>query len=386
MNTRLVKRARGAAAVELAITMVVLVPLMFFALFLQDFVYYRLNGQEPVLNAQLDHVTPDYMNNDPDVGGQNRLKYCDHTSAYDSYEQGYDCNGDSGGGGGGAGGPGGVTGGSAAKIGHHHATGAHQCWLGGGQQLQCGNSKTGGIEIVTGTAMTEFHATGWNKGGLMTCSAQLNVFNWIIPRQINQEGGWLWSKKANTNKTQYGKKGGGSRQGETQWDDNAYGIGDVHTDGSSTGSNSGVGDGESEMGSWLMSKEELAQLVDPWALTHIDTVKPLSYAPATDSLEPGKIPGTDSPYNPLLSRTGHYYNKYASNAVSSAESWQSGVKDFLSDNAFKDGYGDTLKSVPVMWSPDKTRPGYKGGYASGYADSRQANVNRSEFPQEWGPK
>jgi hypothetical protein len=375
-------RRRGAAAVEMSITMVVLIPLIFFALFLEDFVYYRLNGQEPLISAQWDHVTPDYMKQAPDVGGMNRLKYCDHTAAFDSYQQQFDCQGaggaeedDDGGGGGGLGISGG---GGGSKIGHHHATGAHQCWLGGGQQLRCSVDRSGGVDIVQGKPMTGFHgATTWNRGGLATCSAQLNVFNWIIPKSISQGGGWLWSKKENINKTQYGKAGGGDNAGSKEWNEN-YSIADAHTDGSSSGGGTG---------SWLMSKEELSMMVDPWALTHIDAVYPLSMALLTVKNPPGKVVGIDAPYNPLLARTGWYYNLYAKEGLNKAHMWHRDMKFFLDPKSQEDGYGDHLHSVPVMWKPEKERTGYKGGYASGYEDSRQKSANRpNKFPETWGPK
>ena len=380
------RNVRGAAAVEMAITMVVLIPLIFFALFLEDFVYYRLNGQEPLISAAWDHITPDYMTVAPDVGGMNRLKYCDHTAAYDSYQQQFDCQGA-----GGAEEPEegdgySATGGSD-KIGHHHATGAHQCWLGGGQQLKCSIDKSGGMEIVAGDAMTGFFGSAWNRGGIANCSAQLNVFNWIIPQGISQGGGWLWSKKKLTNHTQFGKKGGGSRAGEKGWSDE-YGIADAHKDGAGIQATDAPGDGDKDMGSWLLSKEKHAMLVDPWALTHIKPVKPLTDALLADATPPGSLlPGIDKPFNPLLARTGYYYTQYGKTPADDAMQWNSDMKDFLSDDSRKDGTGDNLKSVPVMWVPEKTRPGYKGGYASGYEDSRAQAANRpNEFPKVWGPQ
>ena len=376
-------RKTGAAAVEMAITMVVLIPLIFLALFLEDFIYYRLNGQEPLIAAAWDHITPDYMTTAPDVGGMNRLKYCDHTAAFDSYDKEFDCQGA-----GGAEEPGDgdmATGGASADIGHHHATGAHQCWLGGGQQVKCGINKLGGNGIVVGSAMQQFFGSPWNKGGIATCSAQLNVFNWIIPKGISKGGGWLWSKKATTNRTQFGKKGGGSRDGEKSWGSD-YGIGDAHKDGSSVQATDNQGDGEGEMGSWLMSKEQHAVLVDPWALTHIDAVSPLSGSPLTNSLYPGQTPGVDAPYNPLLSRTGFYYRKYGESAISTGKGWHDDMKDFLSSESGEDGKGDNLESVAVMWKPEKTRPGYKKGFASGYQDSRQGSYSGDGFPVTWGPK
>jgi hypothetical protein len=269
-------------------------------------------------------------------------------------------------------------GGGGSKIGHHHATGAHQCWLGGGQQLRCSVDRSGGVDIVQGKPMTGFHgATTWNRGGLATCSAQLNVFNWIIPKSISQGGGWLWSKKENINKTQYGKAGGGDNAGSKEWNEN-YSIADAHKDGSSSGGGTG---------SWLMSKEELSMMVDPWALTHIDAVYPLSMALLTVKNPPGKVVGIDAPYNPLLARTGWYYSLYAKEGLNKAHMWHRDMKFFLDPKSQEDGYGDHLHSVPVMWKPEKERTGYKGGYASGYEDSRQKSANRpNKFPETWGPK
>lgn len=379
MKTRL--HPRGAAAVEMAITMVVLIPLIFFAIFLQDFVYYRLNGQEPLVGAQWDHVTPDYMKNKPDVGGMNRLKYCDHTAAYDSYNRDFDC----------AGAPGGAdeadTGdgdgasasGGSAGVGHHHAVGAHQCWLGGGKQIRCGIDTNAGIQLNAGTAMQEYHVSPWNKGGLATCTAALNVFNFIIPQQ---KDGWLWSKKKATNRTQFGKAGGGDREGEKKWaKEGDYTIDNAHKDGASTNATDNQGDGDAQMGSWLMSTESMAMFVDPWALTTFKDVMPLEGAPATDSAQPGKVPGTDT-YNPLLDRTGHYYMKYGNDALGKADSWHGDMKDYLSSDSQSDGKGDHLRSVPVTWSKDIGRPGYKCCNGSGKTDPARPN----EFPKGWGPQ
>jgi hypothetical protein len=54
-------RARGAAAVETAVTMIVLVPLIFYTLFLEDMLAYKLENQEPGIVAAWDYTTNDYM-------------------------------------------------------------------------------------------------------------------------------------------------------------------------------------------------------------------------------------------------------------------------------------------------------------------------------------
>lgn len=386
---KLQKSRRGAAAVEMAITMVTLIPLIFFALFLEDFAYYRLNGQEPGIAAVWDHLTPNYMKNRPDVGGMNRLKYCDHTSAFDSYKQDFDCNG--GGGMGGSDDSGGedefgTVGGSGGDPGHHHATGAHQCWLGRGKQVRCNASMVQGAPtLVVGDGMTTFFTgsgTGraYNRGGLATCNSQLNVFNWIIPKDISSEGGWLWSKQQNTNRKQ-------SDTGSGQWNETAqgskYSIGQAHADGKAA---------TDQMSSWLMSQEQFSMLVDPWALNHIGTVTPMESMRKiglNDMTGIGQTPGSRAMlgtdiYNPLLDRTNMYYTKYSddANAAGTGKEWLSDMEDFLSSNAGKDGYGDDLDSVPVTWSADSARPGYRGDMGSGWNKTRGGG---NKFPEEWGP-
>ncbi len=393
MKTR--NAPRGAAAVEMAITMVVLIPLIFYALFLQDFVYYRLNGQETLVAAAFDHVTPDYMRQAPDVGGMNRLKFCDHTAAYDSYERDFECEGGGGGSSGGSGGPGTSTTGSSGGLGHHHAVGAHQCWIGGGQEIDCPVSK--GVEISmlprTRPFMT-FFATDWNRGGIATCSAQLKVTNYVIPRMLSSEsGGWLWSKKKLTDRKQLSATGSGTEYKGDQWAEGGS-IGGAHSDFASGefAAQEGPGDGEGEMGSWLFSKEEMGVLVDPWALSDIKEIEPHYGSPITTFLAPGTIPGSDmvpgEDDHPLLTRTGNYYNHYAKDAADKGMDWHKDMvdKDFLDTFSGWDAAGDQLKSVPVTWKKNKPKPGYSGGKASGYADSRAPGANRAnKYPQYWGP-
>ena len=223
-----------------------------------------------------------------------------------------------------------------------------------------------------------FFASNWNRGGIATCSAQLNVFNWIIPQNISQGGGWLWSKKTNTDKKQLGAGTGQSVEGQRSWEENAgYGIDGVHNDGMQGGG----------MGNWLMSKEEFSMLTDPWALTDPDEVHPNDFSIAPMLVWPGKLPGVDI-YNPLLDRTGHYYADYASSALGEAHKWHKdkAISQFLDYTSQVDTVGDHLHSVPVEWAREKTRS-RSDGYASGYEDSRQQSANRpNHFPPSWGPK
>ncbi|MFT3709597.1 MAG: hypothetical protein QM817_18365 [Archangium sp.] len=392
MNSRTRIRARGQAAVELAVTCIALVPLIFFALFLEDFAYYKMEGQEPIVAANSDFVVPDYMKSGPgELARFNRLKFCDHTAGYDSYDVEFECNAPPSGSGGPGTGPGGPTavGNAGDQMGHHHATGAHQCWLGGGQQLDCGVSK--GVDIMaipTSRPFLMFYATNWNNGGIATCSAQLKVFNFIIPRQMGQKGAW-WNKLAQgpggagggddnlalQGKGQFGKGGGADITGASEWQSQTFS--NIHTDGESN---------TTAQNGWLLDKDEMKTVVDPWALTHISAINPHEGSPITTFLPPGTIPGMDF-YHPLLDRTGNYYNYYADDAAKKAMDWEKDMKDkdFLDEFAGWDVAGDNMKSVPVTWMPEKPRE-RNDGYASGYKDSRQQNANRdTKFPASWGP-
>lgn len=388
MKTRTMKR--GQAAVELAITMIMLVPLIFFALFLQDFAYYKTEGQEPVVTANSEFITPDFMKGENfawNVQHFNRLKYCDHTAGYDSYDRDYECDNAGGSGSSGSGGSFGVTGGSAGEMGHHHATGAHQCWIGGGQQVSCSVSK--GVEVAMLPAsqpfMTYFTSAAgpWNTGGIAVCSAQLKIFNWVIPRQLGAKGAWsMQDSKASEagnlalgDKAQFGDGSGKDVTGtQREWKD-SYDFKSIHSD----------GEGSDAMGSWLLAKQEYAVMTDPWALTHISAINPHEGSPITTFLPPGKIPGMDF-YHPLLDRTGNYYNYYAKDAADKAMDWQKDMKDkdFLDEFSGWDVAGDEMHSVPVTWMPAKPRS-RNNGYASGYEDSRQQSANRSQkYPSTWG--
>jgi hypothetical protein len=274
-------------------------------------------------------------------------------------------------------------------MGHHHATGAHQCWLGGGKQLDCSVSK--GIDataIPTSQPFLTFYGTGWNNGGIATCSAQLKVFNWIIPRQLGQKGAW-WNKTASANgggadsdqlalqgKSQFGS-GSGDITGQ-QREYGEYNFQQIHND----------GENNSSMGSWLLDEVKMSQVIDPWALTHIAEVNPHEGSPITTFLPPGTIPGMDF-YHPLLDRTGNYYNYYAKDAADKAMDWEKAMKDkdFLDEFAGWDVAGDNMKSVPVTWMPAVERE-RNNGYASGYKDTRAAQAKQgrgTKYPTSWGP-
>lgn len=374
-------RRRGAAAVELAVCMVLLVPLILYTLFLEDLLAYKLESQEPTITAGWDYITNDYMTGRKDIGRLNRLKFCDHSAAFDSFDPGYDCNGvDASGAAGedtGIGAPTNVTGGQngGGAQGHHQAGAAHQCWLvPGADQVRCRVDREGGMVAVSAaTAATSYLNSGWNKGGMVTCKAKLGVMNYMLPMKFMEWAG----KNDVTNK---GRNSAGAGPNANFVDiDNATKDSTVHADKDNGGN------------AWVLTEETFAVMADPWALNVIDDIGPELGAPMTSTLKPGTALGQDL-YHPLLDRSAHYYNAYASQANTAANSWFSdnaisGGDGLLGDIANMDGAGgvggDNPSSLPVKWSTVPSRPGSPTGYASGWKDDRQSSVSGSRSAYPW---
>lgn len=340
MRTFISRRRRGAAAVELAVTMILLVPLIMYTLFLEDLLAYKLDEQEPTIVAGWDHITPDYQNNSPDVGGMNRLKYCDHSSAFDSYEKDFDC-----------------------EDGNHHEAGtAHQCWMvPGAKQLECTNDTSLGMEILPmNQEFLTWHGT-YNKGGMARCTATLAVMNYFLP---NKFFNWAAHSGAQTEVTGKGKLGG-----------NGWASSDVHGDAKGS---------EAAPSSWFLKEEVFAVMSDPWALNVISDTSPGSF---------GAQRG-----HPFWDRANVYFDDltggFMKQGNSDAKDYRSSLDELIGEKAAQDAdslppcftnCGDDPSSLPLAWKADKTRD-FNDGFASGWEDQRMSSSNRAnEFPQAWGP-
>jgi hypothetical protein len=170
-------RPRGAAAVETAVLMIVLIPLIMYTLFLEDLLAYRLEQDETVYSSAWDPAAFDFRHNLP-VGSKaevtlsdgadivsyvskaNRLIYGDHTSAYNDYQN---------------------TEASLNDNYHHQALTAHQCWLSKtGQQVVCDvDQDIGRVDLTFGFLLR-------NAGGQFTCTARLGVQNYFLPQRFLQ--------------------------------------------------------------------------------------------------------------------------------------------------------------------------------------------------------
>lgn len=217
MRTRL-RAPRGGAAVETAVLMIVLMPLIMYTLFLEDLLAYKLDEQETVVSVPWDLLHHDYMkNSSSDILGQARQAgmqtYWDHTSAWNTYSN---PNHD------------------AQDKDHHQALAAHQCWLAqGGEEVACEWENSTGVLI-------EPKLMPFNKGGKVTCHAILGVENYFLPQQLFQ---W-WGRNPLTKQKRHTSD-------------------DIH--------------GNAASDPYTFPKEYFSVLHDPWALNHIKNTNPMSH-------------------------------------------------------------------------------------------------------------
>lgn len=205
---------RGAAMVELAILMLVLVPLFLFGISLSDVAYHRLEVQEAVVStiwdfSQRNGEPVGSSSHDANAGaevaavqGYNRIMFADHTSAYDD--------------------PADLHGGLEF---HHTQFGVHACFLGRGgdgspysdtsrsSQITCAVDPSGDSDwLVSGK---QFAGSELTKGGLVHCWAKAWLYNFLIPEQFMQDH----SAVALTEKTQHA-----GNPGMTGGKDNVHAI------------------------------------------------------------------------------------------------------------------------------------------------------------------
>ncbi|PTL85836.1 hypothetical protein [Vitiosangium sp. GDMCC 1.1324] len=229
---------RGAASVEMAICMLVIIPVFLYSLFLDDLLRYSLDVQEAAISTVWDLTVQDYgSQGDPGaVQHHARLMFCDHESGKDRYDamtSGTDENGNS------------VSKYSDCEdTDHHKALSAHVCWINdNAEQVTCeGPDKSAGN--VGGGGIYDGYYNQFTNGGLYRCRAKAIVENYLLPKNFLPE----FSGKENT----LTKK---------RWQ------GNVHD-------NSKVGKGGWEGDSYFIKEQHLAVLTDSWALTEQANIAP----------------------------------------------------------------------------------------------------------------
>ena len=213
------RRARGQSTVELAVSMLVIVPTFMYVLFLDDLLRAKLDLEEAVITAPWEYARVNYEEGAAGTGTRTgiRLSWCDHTTAYNSYDRPYDCT----------------------STVHHVAMTAHQCWLTqGAKQVSCSTDTDFG-KLQGTLTMMQVHDK-WNKGGLVRCSARLGVINYYLPQK-------MFSEFAQEDITQA---------------KNMSGSEDVHK----------AGKGLAEPAHILLEEQQAGLVVDSWALGKMERI------------------------------------------------------------------------------------------------------------------
>jgi hypothetical protein len=361
VNARM-RHSRGAATVELAVSMIFLVPLIMYMFFLQDMLVMKLNGQEAAVQAPWDYTVLNYEHRYRDdtqapnpipvgagtPGMMSRSTYCDHTAAYDSYDANADCDDDK----------------------HHTAMAAHECWVGDNSsysgQVRC----SVGIDLLTPNPRDSAIfavATGFGRGGIVSCNQRLGIMNYYLPNKflttfrggegfaVNKDGAGR-EKKRMDSRWAFGNKPVSS---------NAGGDHDTaHTDKEGVEAS---GSGSAGSNYWRLKRTENAMLVDPWAVT-------LSGGRPIGEINPNvpsafSIAGPGS--HPIHARIQAAYSTQ-NGAVSQAERYSNTMQQagFLNGNTRQDGQGDNLTTAAAAFKPADAQQEFGGHWAGQWSDGR----------------
>lgn len=351
--SRRTMRRRGAAAVEMAVTMIVLLPLIFYSLFLEDLLIYHLNWQEAIVTSPWDPLVIDYTKKESAATmamRYNRVAYCDHTVANDSFNAQEDCDDDK----------------------HHKAMTAHQCWMGQGKQVTCGREESVGASV-----QTDF-ANKFGAGGLVHCTARLNVSNWFI---INRFA--TWGKDfIEKDRTKFSKEGGSQGKaaadkhgssGYTVTTETGWVFGRQGEGGGGSSSEEAGGDGTEENNpppaGGTNTDDYFGVVHDPWAVNKPGLVMDSFMNSAKDSS------------HKIYERMSMYYElNIVSEATDKAKEFGDDLKsdELIGDKALEeDSVGDDVKSPDMSFTAgDHTRRsmGSPMDYSAGWPDDRQGDT------------
>jgi hypothetical protein len=376
MSARM-RQARGAATVELAVSMIFLVPLIMYMFFLQDMLLMKLNGQEAAVQAPWDYSVLNYeykYNNDTPVGqeiqsgagspGQmSRLTYCDHSAAFDSYTL-RDCD----------------------DLIHHQSMAAHECWIGdqGGSfsgQVRC---SVGFLDPTMPTGAATAAVAAFGNGGIVNCNQRLGIMNYYLPNKFltTFRGGEGFSVNADGNGTAKRKMESRWARGNTSNAASGAQQDQVHTPGGGGDVNKAVASGSGSAGSnyWRLKRTENAMLVDPWAVT-LSGGQPLGRInPNVPSAFSIVGPGS----HPIHARIQAAYSTQ-NGAVSQAERYSNTMQQagFLNGNTRQDGQGDNLTTAAAAFRPNDAQQQFGDHWAGQWSDGRvqrtAGNRGRSYF-------
>jgi hypothetical protein len=220
MRESMMQSERGGAMVETALSMLVIVPVFMLGILADDLLRYRLDLQEAVTSTVWDFTGRDFhrgQNHRDVIQRNNRLTWCNHTSAYDSFDEANDCQGTR----------------------ENEAVGAHVSWeTADANEITCDLDEDflqpGMIEDPTQYARL-FHGE-YTTGGLATCRASLSVLNYLAPRTFLPQ----FSDQDLTEKDRH--------------------EGDVRA---------AAGNASGDNGSFFLREQQFAVLTDTWALNDV---------------------------------------------------------------------------------------------------------------------
>lgn len=242
IRSRRARAERGAAMVEMAISMLLIIPIFLYALFLDDLLRYRLNQQEAVVSTLWDFTVQSYDHPLPtyspglDPGGatqvqrNSRLMFCDHESGLEHYNSSDKQTGE-------------MT--DCSSTEHHKGTAvvAHECWLNGNaHQITC-EQPDGAVGALSDSLWRKVQSGEHANGGMFSCSGNLIVENYLLPRSFLQE----FAGKENT-------------LSKEKWDDD----GNAHD-------NAKKGTAQT---AYYFDKDQFALVADSWAYAATQQIRP----------------------------------------------------------------------------------------------------------------
>lgn len=381
MRTQHRAARRGQAAVELAVMMVVIVPLVFYTLFLQDLLSYRLDQQETIVAPPWDFSIVNYQKDRGkerahEIGSNNRKTFCDHTSAYNTYSNyNNDCNGQE-------------------ALEHHKSLAAHACWVafGNNGQVQCAIDD--GVGRPTGPQFDGFTAfyDNWNRGGLAHCTARLGVFNKFITQTFLQAGGGGASQVKVTRLKAHKDEGGPSGKGPSAALAQSHKVSIEDDPLLPKEQPQEVCTGDDQL---CLQREFFAVLQDSWAVStgletrnrEIENMDPNVWRDRlTDECTTRDcrlFTRKEDTIHPLFDRAATFYATHRDQAAV-AQDYIERLKDsrVLADEIGQDSVGDNLMTPTMNWNDSPLRPTRRGcgncGWNSGGIDQRQQDFRNDE--------
>jgi hypothetical protein len=363
---------RGAAAVEFAVSVIFLVPLIMYMVTLQEFLIMKFNGQEAAIQATFDFPVLDYADAPPldsgetafvsgSVGSMSRLTYCDHSAAFDSFNRDFECDDQR----------------------HHKNMTVHECWIGDdpgayGGQVSCVRVD----EPIVPTGPATAAVASFGKGGVMNCTSRLGILNYYLPNSFlntfrNKKGFAVNQDASGTEK----------KKMKSRW---AYGkdttarsaLGDqdaAHDDRQQATPN-----GDTSLGSndWRLARTNHRMLVDTWAVG-LEGRNPVQAIDFNNPLVADTVPLPPPPT--LYGRITAAYAT-AGGATAKAKQWNSDLQnaELIDARSMKDKVGDNLTTAAAAFKPNSAEQEFSGHWAGQWSDERVRSTKQARGQKYFG--